>query len=142
MSASTLTAVAVPHPSPSVNRTGFDLGHEYVERCWTSRLGCSAVLLLRRLAAEFTDAEVVELDLPDLAGSLGLKWSEGRRTTLRNVVDRLVRFGFAQWVDGELHVPVTVPPLSNRQLDQVPQRVRDDHHLLLGVWLDGLAVHA
>lgn len=69
----TLTVVAVPHRSPEVNRLGFDLTAEYVERCWTASLGCTAVALLRRLAAEFADAEVVEVHLPDLAAALGLR---------------------------------------------------------------------
>lgn len=138
----TLTVVAVPHRSPEVHRAGFDLTSEYVERCWTSSLGCTAVALLRRLAAEFADAEVVEVHLPDLAASLGLRPDTGRRTTLRNVMDRLVRFGFAVWADGELHVFTTVPPLSNSVLAKRPQRVQDDHHLLLGVHLDSLAVSA
>lgn len=142
MSAATLIVVAVPHRSPEVHRAGFDLTSEYVERCWTSSLGCTAVLLLRRLAAEFTEADLVEIDLPDLAASLGLRWAEGRHSPLNHTIDRLVRFGFAAWVDGELHVFTTVPPLSNRMLATRPQRVRDDHALLLGVHLDRLAVTA
>lgn len=139
---STLTVAAVPHRSPEVHRAGFDLTSEYVERCWTASLGCTTVALLRRLAAEFADAEVVEVHLPDLAAALGLRPDTGRRTTLRNVMDRLVRFGFATWADGELHVFTTVPPLSAAVLAKRPQRVRDDHHLLLGVHLDSLAVSA
>lgn len=138
----TLTVVAVPHRSPEVHRAGFDLTAEYVERCWTASIGCTAVLLLRRLAAEFADADVVEVDVADLAASLGLRPDTGRRTTLRHVMDRLVRFGFAAWVGDELHVFTTVPPLSASVLARRPQRVRDDHHLLLGVHLDALAVTA
>jgi hypothetical protein len=138
----TLTVVAIPHPHPHVRRAGFDLASEYVERCWTARLGCTSVALLRRLAAEFTDAEMVELDLPDLAAALGVRWADGKHSPLNHTIDRLVRFGFAQWADGHLHVPSTVPPLAAGQLRKVPQQVRDDHALLLGVWLDRLAVSA
>lgn len=138
----TLTVVAVPHRSPEVHRAGFDLTSEYVERVWTSSLGCTSVALLRRLAAEFTDADVVEVDLPDLAASLGLRWAEGKHSPLNHTIDRLVRFGFARWEAGELHVFTAVPPLGQARLRALPQRVRDDHGLLLGVHLDGLAVSA
>jgi len=142
MTRATLTIVAVPHRSPEVHRAGFDLCSEYVERVWTSSLGCTAVALLRRLAAEFTDADIVTVDLPDLAASLGLKCASGKHSPLNHTIDRLVRFGFATWVGGELHVYTTVPPLGRVPLARLPQRIRDDHALLLGLHLDRLAVPA
>jgi len=138
----TLTVVAVPHRNPQTNRVGFDIASEYVERCWTASLGCTAIMLLRRLAAEFADAEVVTLDLPDLAASLGLRWTAGKDSPLTHTIERLVRFGFASWQAGELHVFTSVPPVSPRVLATRPQRVRDDHALLLAVHLDRLAVTA
>lgn len=138
----TLTVVAVPHRSPEVHRAGFDMGSEYVERVWTSSLGCTAVALLRRLASEFADAEVVTINLPELATALGLAWTDSRHSPLNRTLDRLVRFGFARWADGELHVYTTVPPLGHGRLARLPQQVRDDHALLLGVHLDSLAVTA
>lgn len=138
----TLTIVAVPHRSREVHRAGFDLTSEYVERVWTSSLGCTAVALLRRLAAEFATAEVATLELADLTAALGLRWGDGRHSPLNHTIDRLVRFRFAVRVDGELHVFTTVPPLSARAAARLPQRVRDDHARLLGAHLDRLAVTA
>lgn len=131
------TVCAIPHPSRVVHRAGFDLGSSYVERCWTPVLGCTAVMLLRRLAVEMDDAERFSIDEDGLAAALGLIPSR-----LAHTVNRLVQFGFAEWRDGELCVPTTVPPLSNGQLPRLPQGVRADHALLLGDWLDRLAATA
>ncbi len=69
---------AVPHPSAPVRRAGFPLDHPYLEQCWAPVIGPTSVLLLRRLPVLWRENVSIELELEELAGSLGLGHSTGR----------------------------------------------------------------
>ena len=85
----------VPHPSAQVHRAGFGLDHPYIEQCWAPLLGPTSTLLLRRLPVLWHEHEHVEIEIGELARSLGLGASTGRHGSLQHTLDRLVRFRFA-----------------------------------------------
>lgn len=129
-----LVIAAVPHPSPQVRSAGFDLRSAYVERCWLPIIGPSSVALLRFLPDLWRDqGDVATVDMPALGARLGLSTATGRNAPLPRTLDRLTRFRFARWDDGELHVYVTCPPVTARQLHRLPGAVREEHELHTGV---------
>jgi hypothetical protein len=130
----------LPHPSPEVERFGFGLTSEYVERCHLPVLGPSATALLRLaplLWAEVGEPAVVPTDeLARLIGTSG----DGHHAPVVRTMRRLVRLGLGEWIgSGELGIYGTVAPLSDTQLDRVPDRVRAAHHRLLEVHVAALA---
>ncbi len=138
-----LTLNPVPHPVPQVHRAGFPLEHPYVERCWTSVIGPSSVLLLRRVSALWRQQAPVTVDLSELATSLGLGRGTARSSPIRHTLERVVRFKAAAWSGpGELDVFTEVPPLSPRQLARVPAWTARQHNELLTRHLAELAERA
>lgn len=130
----------VPHPSAPVRQAGFPLDHAYVEQCWTPVIGPTSVLLLRRLPVLWRESMSVEVDLHDLAGSLGLGNSSGRHGSMQRTLDRLERFRFAAFSSpSDLEVFTEAPPLPDRQLERLPAWTRSRHEHLLGSHLDSLA---
>lgn len=131
---------AVPHPSAPVRQAGFPLDHPYIEQCWAGLIGPTSVLLLRRLPVLWRENVSVEVELEDLAGSLGLGRSTGRNGSLQRTLDRLVRFRFAA-VEGpaDLAVFTEAPPVPAHRLDRLPAWCQSRHTQLLGAHLDGLA---
>jgi hypothetical protein len=131
-----LTIHAVPHPNPQVDQIGFRLDDPYVEHVWTSILGPSAVLMLRRVPVLWQERQPATVDVAEFGRSIGLL----RPQVVQRSIDRLVRFGMARWLpSGDLVVPTRVAPLSTRLLDRVPPVTRAAHDRLLGLHLDRLA---
>jgi hypothetical protein len=83
--------------------------------CWLPVLGPTATWAYRRLGswAEF-NADGVQVDLTDLAVSLGLGEGLGRHSLLARALDRLVRFDAARWTGNELQVRRALAPLPER----------------------------
>ncbi len=133
---------AVAHPSAQVHRAGFGLDHPYIEQCWAPLLGPTSVLLLRRLPVLWQAHAHVEIEIGELARSLGLGASTGRHGSLQRTLDRLVRFHFAV-SEGPLDLGVftEAPPVPTRRLDRLPQWCQNRHAHLLGEHLDRLAQH-
>jgi hypothetical protein len=131
-----LTIHPVSHPNPQVGQIGFRLDDPYVEHVWTSILGPSAVLMLRRMPVLWQECQPATVELAEFGRSIGLL----RPEVVQRSIDRLVRFGMARWLpSGDLAVPTRVAPLSTRLLDRVPPVTRAAHDRLLGVHLDRLA---
>lgn len=130
----------VPHPQAQVRQVGFPLDHAYVEQCWTPIVGPTSVLLLRRATLLWREGMSAEVEIEDLARSLGLGKSSGRNGSMQRTLERLCRFQFASFTGpAELEVFTEVPPLSPRHLERVPGWTRNRHEHLLGLHLDELA---
>lgn len=113
---------------PKVDVHGFPVEGEYVEHFWVSTLGPTATLLLRRLAAIVTThPSGATVDLPELAGGLGLVWVPGRPCPMRRAVERLVMFGAAAVRTERLVVRRSLPPLTARQIERLPAGLRAVH---------------
>jgi hypothetical protein len=117
--------------TPTGTGPWFDARSPYVERVWTSALGCTCVAILRA-AATVLDASVpVRLDGHELAGSLGLKLQSGSRSSLCHSLQRLERFGFAGLNDPTVVIQTMLPQLPERLLRLAPASVRIAHQRLL-----------
>lgn len=137
-----LLLAATAHPDPAVQRAGFALDSAYVEQCWTSMLGPTTVLLLRRMPAWWQQSSLVAVDLVGLARSLGVG-ATAKHSPVRRGLGRLVAFGFAAWAGREeLDVYVQAPPLSPSMVARAPEAVRSAHERLLAAHLDALAVRS
>lgn len=131
---------AVPHPVAPVRQAGFALDHPYLEQCWSPVIGPSSVLLLRRCAWLWQEAEPALIPTAELAAQLGLGKGTASHSPLWHTVERIVRFRFAAMTTpGELEVYTEVPPVMERHLDRLPPWCRRQHDRLLGQHLDSLA---
>lgn len=119
----------VPWVDPLTDRVGHDPRSAYVERCWTGVLGPTTLLLLRRIADHFdTDPEGFELELADTAAALGLgTLGGGRNSPFGRALQRTAQFGLARFGTAGMAVRRRIPPLSQRQLDRLPDDVRRSH---------------
>ena len=91
-------------------------------------MGRSSSLLLRRFADGLESyPDGFELDVPDLARSLGIKLQGQRRAAFANALQRTVLFGMAQHHTHGLLVRRRIPPLSHRQVAQLPTDLRRAH---------------
>ena len=122
------TLVVLPWADPVVDPIGHDPRSRYVELFWLGMLGPTATLLLRRLA-DGLDAypDGFELDVPDLARGLAssCRASAAPRSSTR--CDRTVLFGMAQAHSHGLMVRRRIPPLSHRQVQQLPTDLQRAH---------------
>jgi hypothetical protein len=122
------TMVVLPWADPVIDPIGHDPRSRYVELFWLGVLGPTATLLLRRLAdglEAYPDG--FELDVPDLARGLGIKLQGQRRAAFVNALERTVLFGMAQHHSHGLLVRRRIPPLSHRQVTQLPNDLQRAH---------------
>src|ERR1700722_14869495 len=69
----------------------------YVEQFWLPVLGPSTSWLYRHLVDELEASPLgVELDLDDVAHSLGLGGARGRRSAFGRAIERLIHYGVAR----------------------------------------------
>ena len=116
-----LDTVADPHgASPSSS---------YVELYWLPLLGPSSTWLLRRVASRLdTRPTGFEMDLLDMARSLGLGERMGKNSPFRRALQRLCIFELARpHGPGALAVRTRIPPLPLRHLASFPNRCRLGH---------------
>ena len=112
---------------PTVDRIGFPVLDPYVELAWLPVIGPSATWMLRRLDSWLPNpSSRVEIDLSELGQMLGLGSSVSPWSSVQRTMGRLVRFGLADW-SGVLRVRGSVPPLSSRHLERMPEWVREAH---------------
>jgi len=84
---------------------------------WTPILGPTATLLAHRFAGYVARGDQVEFSLSDLSRTLGM----GRSLTrIRAALMRLERFRVISVNDDTVFVRIALPPLTRRQLDQLP----------------------
>lgn len=102
----------------------------YAERYWLPVIGCTALVLARRLArscANVPDGGTVAMGEAGLAAELALPVER-----LRITLDRLVAYGLAdRSEDGDLLWPRAWPRLNRRMVRRLPLWLRDSHDKLL-----------
>jgi hypothetical protein len=111
---------------------GFSARSDYVERCWTSVLGPTAVLALRSINQEIdAGGGPVELYLEDLARSLGVGAGTGKNAIGPRALARLEQFKMAIALpDGTMAIRTELPPLRDDQLRRAGPTVQRSHHEL------------
>lgn len=123
------TISIAPWPDPVVDRVGYDIKSDYVERFWLGILGPSTTLLLRRLVDDLeVRPEGFTLDLAETAQALGVGMRGGRTSPFLRAVDRSCRFGATRLVGRQtLAVRRKLAPLSHSQLGRLPEALRTQH---------------
>ncbi|MHB1445686.1 MAG: hypothetical protein ACYCTI_05460 [Acidimicrobiales bacterium] len=118
---------------PLVEALGYDPRSDYVEQFWLAALGPSTVLLLRFIARALEDQpEGFECTTRELGWALGLGRT-GRSKTLVRSLRRAVEFGMIRLdPSGTVLVRRRLPPLSQRQIGQLPARLQAAHR----AWLE------
>jgi hypothetical protein len=111
---------------------GFSARSDYVERCWTSVLGPTAVLALRSINQEMQAAGgPVQLDLQDFGRSLGIGSGTGKNGIGSRTLARLEQFRMAIALpDGTMAIRTELPPLRDTQLRRAGTTVQRWHHEL------------
>ena len=112
---------------PLVEKQGFGPASGYVEVCWLGVLGPSCTWAYRRLAMPLLAHEEYELDVIDLAVSLGLGEGVGRNAPISRALARLDRFGVVQLFGTRLLVRIALAPLTEAQARRLSQTARDYH---------------
>lgn len=109
----------VPLVDEVVEAHGYPVLHPYIEEHWTSVLGPTSILLLRRLGA-WASAGPLEVDSRSLAHCLGLGEGITKNAPLAKAAGRLVLFGAAEWQGQSYAVrralgPVPLAAVRNRR---------------------------
>lgn len=122
---------------PTVDALGWDVRDRdtssgqppYVETFWLPLLGPTATWLLRRCNSHLDTPNPGSLPTQVLAESLGLGPSISRSSKLADTIDRAERFGFASLTirGDELRVRTHLPPLTERQLQKLPEPLQALH---------------
>ncbi|MEL6894162.1 MAG: hypothetical protein AAFP84_21405 [Actinomycetota bacterium] len=140
-----------PWVDPIVDERGHDPRSRYVERFWLGVLGPSATWLLRRftdeLAAgsqrpdESTSLHAAEVDLVELARSMGMSYVPGRSSAFARAIQRCVMFGVAHQTGDGLAVRRRLPDVADRHLRRLPPGISINHDRWLAesVTLDDLS---
>ncbi len=95
VSASTITIEAAANPN---TRARFSLQSGYVEHVWSSVVGPTCTLMLRRCALLWAEAHPADVVVDDLARSLGLGSGASK---VRHTAKRLHEFHLAAWHPGD-----------------------------------------
>lgn len=114
---------------PVVDQLGHDPRSAYVERFWLPVLGPSTIWFLRRIADGLDRRpEGFDLDLVELAQSLGVGMRGGKNAPMLRTIDRSCRFGAAR-VQGPTAIAVRrrLAPLTRAQAERLPSTLRDEH---------------
>lgn len=114
---------------PLLSDVGFRADSEYVEYFWLPVLGPSCIWMLRR-ASQLLGArpEGIWISATSFGAALGIGASFGGQNLLQRTIARCVRFETARWSGPEtLSVRSFLAPLSQRQLDRLPEDLRAVH---------------
>ncbi len=119
---------------PVIDRLGHDPRSAYAETFWLGIIGPSALWFLRLAVTALDrhdDDVVLPLDVADTAASLGMSWNGGRHAPFTRMIDRTARFGTTRALDAHtIAVRRRLPPLTSRQTDRLPERLRRRHSAL------------
>jgi hypothetical protein len=112
---------------PLVEAHGFGPRHPYIEG--TGILGPSAVLCYRHLGPLVElGLDDLDIDVVDLAVSLGLGEGTGRHAAITRTLARLVAFGVARWLpDGRYAVRRALAPLAEHRARHLSASARRFH---------------
>jgi hypothetical protein len=132
---------AAEHPDPAVRAAGFRLDDPYVESVWVGVIGPTSALLLRRLPRLWNRTTSAQVDVAELAASLGVSTRvDGWNSYIWRTFRRLAQFRLARPVEGgRVEVFAQIAPISDRQLARLPEWTARAHDRLLGSHLDRLA---
>lgn len=109
---------------------GHDLRSPYVERFWLGILGPSALWLARSLAYGLDEARSFNLDLLEVARTLGLGDRVGRHSPVQRAVERLCHFELAYLRGGvTLVVRQHVAWLDDHRVHRLSETLRAEHRL-------------
>jgi len=110
-----------------LDEDGFSPRSLYVETVWLPVIGPSATWALRRLSLlAATDPQGCPVDLEVLATDLGL----GSPARVERTLDRLIRFGLAFRVNGEIWIRSSIPRISERHVRRLSAGVQDVHRTM------------
>ena len=116
---------------PVIDRLGHDPRSAYAETFWLGILGPLALWFMRLAATTLDGGEddvVIPLDVAETAASIGMSWNGGRHAPFSRMLDRTMRFGATCALDGHtLAVRRRLPPLTARQTERLPDRLRRRH---------------
>ena len=123
------TITLVGWDDPLVETHGFGPRHPYIEGVWAGILGPSATLAYRRLGPLVElRVDPVDIDVVDLAVSLGLGEGTGRNALITRTLQRLVAFGAARWEpDGSYALRRALAPLPEHRLRRLSASARAFH---------------
>ena len=118
-----------PWPDPVIDAVGHDPRSHYVEEFWLGILGPSTTWLLRRVAAGLeANPSGFTMTLADTATALGLGSKGGRHSPFMRALGRVCQFDLGQLQDEcTLAVRRKLPPLNRRQVERLPDMLRDAH---------------
>jgi len=117
-----------PWPDPLVEQHGHDPRSAYAETFWLPILGPSTTWLIRRLATGLdSDPGGYELHAIDLSRELGLGDALSKNSSFVRAMDRTIKFNMAQMHANTVYIRRRVPPLADRQLSRLPERLRRLH---------------
>ena len=109
---------------------GHDLRSPYVERFWLGVLGPSALWLARSLAYGLDGSRGFNLDLLEVARTLGLGDRVGRHSPVQRAVERLCHFDVAYLRGGvTLVVRQHVAWLDDHRIHRLSEALRAEHRL-------------
>jgi hypothetical protein len=111
------------------DRLGHDPRSHYVEVFWLGVLGPSTTWLIRRLATELEASPGgFELRTDEMAREIGLGSKGGRNSVFGRSIERACQFGVARREgDHQLYARRMIPPLSDRSVERLPERLRRIH---------------
>ncbi|MGH9043045.1 MAG: hypothetical protein ACRDZ3_22765 [Acidimicrobiia bacterium] len=111
-----------------IDALGFDARSPYCEKFWLPSLGPTALLLMRRFAICFDEHPGgTEIDLAELARSLGLGTATGPNAPIGRTLARLVQFDLAQEAGGDVAVRRWLPPINRRHVRRLPTPLQRAH---------------
>ena len=127
-----------PWEDPVIDTLGFDPRSPYCERFWLPTLGPTALLLMRRFAVCFDEhPDGTEVDLAELAQSLGLSPATGPNGAIGRTLGRLGQFDLAQEAAGGLAVRRRIPPINRRHVRRLPVPLQRAHEEWVAAQLAG-----
>jgi len=118
-----------PWSDPVLDDIGHDPRSPYVERFWLAVLGPSSTFFLRHVVERFDDApHGFDLDLAACAAAIGLGIRQTRTAAFPRTVTRCCQFGAARLATPTtLEVRRRLAPLNKRQLNRLPEPLRNEH---------------
>jgi hypothetical protein len=118
-----------PWSDPVLDDIGHDPRSPYVERFWLAILGPSSTFFLRHVVERFDEApHGFDLDLANCAAAIGLGVRQSRTAAFPRTVARCCQFGAARLATPTtLEVRRRLAPLNKRQLERLPEPLRDEH---------------
>lgn len=120
----------VAWPDEVIDRIGFDPRSTYVEFCWLPIIGPTATWLYRRVALWVAaQPEGLEVNLPELACSMGFGEKWARNSPFATAWYRLDRYGLAERLDeATFRIRPVAPPLTRPKVMRLPLSVQRFHY--------------